>query len=122
MMKGKIYVDILGGPEAWFGMFYGSQKGIYIQDNLWSWYVVSSRIVRKGVRVDNYYGRREAKPEEIKEIGKILGNLNLRIDKDTGDLEKILEDDKQVILNKLKNRETLTESDIEYLIKYLKSC
>lgn len=115
-----MYVDCEGGPKEWFGMFSHCDFERTIINWIWKFQVINSEVVINYSEVNNYYGRREARPEELEEINKILKNLNYKINENTGKLIKTLSD-KQNILTKLKCRETLTEEDKEFLIKYLES-
>jgi hypothetical protein len=122
MVKDKLYVDIKG-PREWFGMFSHcdfERTIIGFHNWIWKFQVINSEVVINYSEVNNYYGRREARPEELEEINKILKNLNYKINENTGKLIKTLSD-KQNILTKLKCRKTLTEEDKEFLIKYLES-
>lgn len=76
MEIGKIYVDCKDGPDSWFGLFGGCERGAFnFPDNLWRWHVIDSRIVINYPRVDNYYGRRVATVKELEKIESILEHL-----------------------------------------------
>lgn len=81
MIIGKIYVDC-EGLNKWFGLLGGFEKGSFNStNNIWNWQVINSDIVIKGRRVNNYYNRREANEEELKQIKIILKKLGYELDK-----------------------------------------
>ena len=54
MEVGKIYVDYKDGPDGWFGLFSGCERGVFnFPNNLWRWYVIDSRIVINYPRVES---------------------------------------------------------------------
>lgn len=124
MEIGKIYVDHEDGPNDWFGLSQGCKKGAFgFPDNSWRWSVINSEIVINYPRIDNYYGRRLATPEELKKIEVILGRLGYTLDPGTLEIHEMpVKDDVSRIIEKLEkgNWDLLKETEKTRIIEILK--
>lgn len=124
MEIGKIYVDYKDGPNGWFGLCKGHERGAFgFPDNVWRWSVISSEIVINYPRVDNYYGRRLATPEEMEKIEVILGRLGYTLDYGTLEIHEMPVKDISKIIKKLEkgNWDLLKETEKTKIIEILKN-
>lgn len=123
MEVGKIYVDYKDGPDGWFGLFSGCERGVFnFPNNLWRWYVIDSRIVINYPRVDNYYGRRVATVKELEKIESILEHLGYTLIPGTLEISKIPVNNISKIIEKLERGEwsLLKETEKIKIIETLK--
>lgn len=123
MEVGKIYVDYKDGPDDWFGLFSGYERGVFnFPNNLWRWYVIDSRIVINHPRVDNYYGRRVATVKELEKIESILEHLGYTLIPGTLEISEIPVNNISKIIEKLERGEwsLLKETEKIKIIETLK--